>query len=85
MGLSRFVIVVFPDHTHYFCEKLEIVFIKHCTVPSTICLSIRIISLGSLLTTLYQLTKSEATSFNGFRDLSLLQVFMCKFAMGNNL
>ena len=43
------------------------------------------ISPGNLLTILYELTKSEATSCNGFRDLSLFQVFYvqtCKDAKG---
>ena len=47
--------------------KLEIVFMKHCA-PSHMLVH------KDDLTILYQLTKSEATSCNGFRDLSLFQV-----------
>ena len=59
--------------------KLEILFMKHCA--PAIYLSIRMISPGNLYTMLYQLTKSEATSCNGFQDVSLFQVFdvhICK-------
>ena len=35
----------------------------------------RMISPGNLLTIRYQLTKSEATSCNDFRDASLFRVF----------
>ena len=51
-----------------------------CCLPSSICSSIRMIPPGNLLTILYELTKSEASNCNGFRDLSLL----CKLAKGNN-
>ena len=56
-------------------HELEIVFMKHCA--PTICLFIRMISLGKLLTILSELTKSEATSCNGFRDLFLFLIFLC--------
>ena len=39
-------------------------------------LSITMDSPGNLLTIIYQLTKSEATSFNGFRDIFIAS-FLC--------
>ena len=40
------------------------------------------ISPGNLLTILYELTKSEANRCNGFRYLSLLQVFYVQIYKG---
>ena len=57
-----------------FKRKLDIVFMKHCVL--TICLSIRMISPGNLLTILNQLTESEAYSCNIFRDIFITS-FLC--------
>ena len=73
-------------------NKLEIICLWNSVSP-TISLSIRMISPGNLVTILYQLTKSQATSCNGFRDIlitsflspNLQKAIPRKNAKGDNL